>query len=90
MMPGLNHTKWWNMIDHRNGKVEELTMIHDNLTSVNDDTEKTSFIDSLNTIIAYEQIRKDRTLNLTREQHEEVDNLKNLDLNGAIRNVIVF
>ena len=65
-------------------------MIHDNLTSVNDDTEKTSFIDSLNTIFAYEQIRKDRTLNLTREQHEEVDNLKNLDLNGAIRNVIVF
>ena len=50
------------------------------------DAEKISFIDSLKRIVAYEQIKKDRTLHLTHEQREEIeDNLRKGDLNDAIR-----
>ena len=50
------------------------------------DAEKASFTDLLKTMIAYEQIKKDRTLNLTHEQRGDVeDSLRKLDLNHAIR-----
>ena len=50
------------------------------------DAEKISFIDSLKRIVAYEQIKKDRTLHLTHEQREEIeDNLRKGDLNDTIR-----
>jgi hypothetical protein len=50
------------------------------------DTEKASFIDSLKTMLAYGQIKKDRTINLTQDQREEVeDNLRKGDLTDATR-----